>query len=320
MKRTSYARPVSRSLKVAAVVSIAMVAAIYAALHQGRVARATRALHQLPGTARAVLRIDPVTLQRSAAAQTWMRAFVAEEQLSEIETTCGLDPIADLSEATVWVRGPDSQPFQSFGLMLTGRRVDAAALANCHKLLVEARGESVVRVDVPTGPLLASQDRGSAIAMLDERTVVTGSIRTVAEAMAVHRGLIPPLSERAPIATLWPEVSSGAAIAAVLDPPQHWKAALERIAALGADASALEGIEAIGLAVKRGGVRGTQVHLDVASPKLAAQSAEVIRGWVHSPPEDVQPPWDAVLRSAEVRIAGRRVLVTVDVSSLPTHR
>lgn len=297
-----------------------MLAAIFAAVHQGRLTRATRALDQLPSTARAVLRIDPAALQRSAAAQTWVRAFVAEEQLSEIEATCGLDPIADLSEVTVWVRGSESQPFQSFGLMLTGRQVDAAALAECHRLLVEARGDSVVRIEAPTGPLLASQDRGSAIAMLDERTVVTGSTNTVAEAMAVHRGILPALVERAPVATMWPEVSPGAAIAAALDPPQHWKAAFERIASLGADASALEGIEAIGLAVRTDGRRATEVHLQVANPELATRSAAIIRGWAASPPEEVQPPWDTVLGSAEVDVDGRRVLVTVDVSSLPTPR
>lgn len=178
----------------------------------------------------------------------------------------------------------------------------------------------MVRIEAPTGPLLASQDRGSAIAMLDERTVVTGSTNTVAEAMAVHRGILPALVERAPVATMWPEVSPGAAIAAALDPPQHWKAAFERIASLGADASALEGIEAIGLAVRTDGRRATEVHLQVANPELATRSAAIIRGWAASPPEEVQPPWDTVLGSAEVDVDGRRVLVTVDVSSLPTPR
>jgi hypothetical protein len=318
MKRSSYPRPVTRSLKVAAVVSVAMVAVIYAALQRGRTVRATRALNALPSTARAVLRIDPPAVRRSAAARSLVDAFVGADRLSEIEATCGLDPMSDLSEATIWVRGSESQPFQSFGLMLTGRRVDAAGLAECHKLLVEARGGSVVRLEAPTGPVLASDDHRSAIALLDGRTVVTGSVRTVAEAMAVHRGLLPTLGDRAPIAALWPEISPDAAIAAALDPPGHWKTALERAAAFDAEESALQGIEAVGLAVKLGSGRATELVLDVATPELANESAALIRAWAASPPPDVEAPWDAILQTARVTIEGRRIRIAVDVSSLPT--
>ncbi len=297
-----------------------MVALILAAAHRGRGVRATATLRQLPSTARAVLRIDPVALGRSPAAQTWVRALVPKEQLTDIEATCGLDPISDLSEATIWVRGSEEQPFQSFGLLLRGSHVDAEAIAQCHARLVEARGGSVVRLEAPTGPLLASEDRGSAIAMLDAHTVVTGSIQTVAEAMAVHRGLLPALAQRATVATLWPEVSAGTAIAAVLDPPRHWKSALERVASFGADASALDGIEAIGVAVRKRRGRATEIHLDVATPEHAAQSAETIRAWAGSPPQDVKPPWDDVLRTARVRTDGTTVVVRVDVSSLPIPR
>ena len=239
MKRTSYPRPVARSLKVAAMVAFAMVAVIYVAIEQGQSARATQILRMLPSTARAVLQIDPPALRRSAAGRTLLDAFAQDAELSEIEATCGLDPIADLSRATVWARGSDREPFQSFGLMLTGANVDAARIAECYERLVEARGGSVTRLEAPTGPLLASNDRGSAVALVDDRTVITGSVQTVAEAMAVQRGLLPTLAEREPIAALWPTVGRGAAIAAAVDPPSHWKAALERITSFGADASAL---------------------------------------------------------------------------------
>ena len=99
-----------------------------------------------------MLRIDTRALERTAAAKMLIGAFVGEEQLSEIEAICGLDPLAALSEATVWVRGPEDQPFQSIGLMLRGRAADAATLAECHRLLVETRGGSIVRLEGPAGP------------------------------------------------------------------------------------------------------------------------------------------------------------------------
>jgi len=320
VKRTSYPRLVSRSLKVAAVVSIAMAALLFAAMQRGRTLRASQALHDLPRTARAVLRIDTRALEGTAAAKTLVDALVAEEQLSEIEAICGLDPLAALSEATVWVRGPEDQPFQSIGLMLRGRTVDAATLAECHRLLVEARGGSIVRLEGPAGPVLASRDRQSAIALLDGRTIVTGSVRTVAEAMAVRLGTAPALIERPRIATLWPKVNAGASVAAVLDPPEHWKSALERVAKLGDEASAMQGVQSMALSVESGSAQTVDVYIDVTDAELATQDAALIRAWAASPPDPVEPPWTDVLRSARVQVRERTIVVTLDVSSLSGTR
>ncbi|MGB5696253.1 MAG: hypothetical protein WBM46_11405, partial [Polyangiales bacterium] len=180
----------TRSIKVAAVVTMAMAGLLFATVQRGRVLQGTRTLRELPSTARAVLRIDTRALERTEAANTLIGTFVPKEQLSEIEAVCGLDPLTALSDVTIWVRGSDDQPLQSIGLMLRGRMVDAVALAECHRLLVEARGGSVVRLDGPAGAFLASQDRRSAVALLDDRTIVTGSVSTVAEAMAVRRGTV----------------------------------------------------------------------------------------------------------------------------------
>jgi len=320
VKRTSYPRPVSRSLKVAVVVSIAMAALLFAAMQHGRTVRASQALHELPGTARAVLRVDTRALERTAAARTLVDAFVGEEQLSEIEAICGLDPRAALSEATVWVRGPEDQPFQSIGLMLRGRAADAATLAECHRLLVETRGGSIIRLEGPAGPVLASRDRRSAIALLDDQTIVTGSVRTVAEVLAVRRGAAPALLERSHIAKLWPRVNAGASVAAVLDPPDHWKSALERVAKLGDEASAIQGLQSIGLSVESGSAQTVDVYIDVADAKLAAQDAALIRAWAASPPDSVEQPWTDVLQSARVQVRKGTIEVRLDVSSLSETR
>ncbi len=320
MKRTSYPQTVSRSLKVAAVASIAVACLLFGAMQRGRTLRASRALHELPSTARAVLRIDARALERPSAAKTLLDAFIAEEQLSEIEAICGLDPLAALSEATVWVRGPEDQPFQSIGLMLRGRTVDAATLAECHRLLVETRGGAVFRVNGPAGPFVASRDRRSAIALLDDRTIVTGSVRTVAEAMAVRRGTAPALIERPRIATVWPRVNAGSAIAAVLDPPEHWKSALERVAKLGNEASAMEGLQSIALSVESGSAQTVRLYIGVTDARLAHRDAELIRAWVASPPDSVKPPWTDVLQSARVQVHERTIVVTLDVSSLSGAR
>ena len=320
MKRISYPRPVSRSFKVAAVVSIAMAGLLFGAGQYGRTLRASRALRELPSTARAVLRIDTRAVASTAAAATLVEAFVPEERLSEIQTVCGLDPLTALREATIWVRGTEDQPFQSIGLMLRGRTVDAAALAECHRLLVEARGGSIVRLDGPSGAVLASRDRRSAIGVLDEHTIVTGSIETVSEALAVQRGTTAALGNRARIAALWPRVNAGASIAAAFDPPTHWKAAFERAAKLGDEASAMRGLQGIGLSVESGSARTMHLYIDIDDAELATDNAAVIKAWTAAPPESVQPPWTAVLQSARVQQVGRTVKVTLDVSSLEQSR
>jgi hypothetical protein len=320
VKRSSYPRPVSRSLKVAAVVSMAMAGLLLAVVQRGRTLRASQTLHELPSTARAVLRIDTRALEDTAAAKTLFDAFVPEEQLSEIEAVCGLDPLAALSEATVWVRGPEDQPFQSIGLMLRGRAVDAATLADCHRLLVETRGGEIVRLDGPAGPFLASRDRRSAIAILDDRTIVTGSVTTVAEAMAVRRRTAPALIERPGFAALWPQLNAGTSIAAVLEPPEHWKSALERVAKLGNEASAIEGLQSIALSVESGAAQTIDVYIGVTDAELAKRDADLIRAWIASPPDSLEPPWTDVLQSARLQVLQRTIVVTLDVSSLSRAR
>jgi hypothetical protein len=311
---------VPRSIKVAGVVSLVMALLLYAAIERGGVLRARRVLLALPRTARAALTIHTGTLERTAAAKTLLDAFVAPEQLSNIEAVCGLAPLTALSEITVWVRGPEEQPFQSIGLMLKGRTVDAATLAQCHRSLVEARGGSVVRLEGSARPVLASRDLRSAIALLDERTIVTGSVMTVTEALAVRQGTAPALIERPTIARMWPRVSKGAGIAAVLDPPEHWKSALQRVVKIGEEASAMEGLEAIALSVRSGSRQAVDLYLEVANAKLALRDAELIDAWKESPPDGLEPPWKDLLRSARVRAEGRTIVVTVDVSSVPSLR
>jgi len=311
---------VSRSLKVAAVVSISMAGLLFAAMQHAKTLRGNRLLHQLPSTARAILRIDAASLEDTAAAKTLIAAFVADEQLSEIEAICALDPMKALTEVIVWVRGPDDQPLQSIGVMLQGRAASAATLAACHRALVEGRGGSIVRIDGPAGPMQANLDQRSAIAVIDDRTIIAGSVTTVKEAIAVRRGTAPALVERGRIAERWPLLSRGSSISAILEPPDHWMSALERVAKRSDGPSALEGAQTIGLFVESGSAGTVTLSIDVGSVELAAQDAERIRDWIASPPENVEPPWTNVLHSARVAARERTIEVTVDVSSLSTAR
>lgn len=293
-----------------------MVAGIYLAVERGRTLRASRVLDDLPNGARVVLAIDVRALDKSASAAILMGAFVDESQLSDIEATCGLDPVRDLSEIVVWIRGSERKPVQSFGAQLEGREASAAILAECHAALVAKRGESVVRVEAPTGPLLASEDRRSALAAIDDRTVVTGSVQTVAEAMAVRRGLLPALSEKERVADIWPIVRRDAALAAIVDLPANWKAAFEGIAPFDEEPSMLETVTTLSLSAKTGVDTTTTLRIDTTSEAAANDWADRVRAWAKMPPAGVATPWVDVLASAAVRVDARAAIVTLDVSAL----
>ena len=185
-----------------------------------------------------------------------------------------------------------------------------------HAALVESRGESVVRVEAPTGPLLASEDRRSAVALIGDRTVVTGSVQTVAEAMAVRRGLLPSLGERKRVAKVWPEVRRDAAIAAIVDLPPHWKTAIERVAPFDQEPSMLDAIATLSLAAKTGVDTTTTLRIDTTSAAAATEWADRLRAWAAEPPDGVTSPWSDVIASANVVVKGHAAVVTLDVSAL----
>lgn len=261
----------------------------------------------LPSTARAVLRVDVERLARTVESSERLHDLATEAPWGDIGETCDVDPLTDLREVTVWVRGPDDRPLESFGLMLEGRTIGAPELVECHERLVERRGDSVVRIEAPSGALLSSRDHASAIGVIDSHTVVTGSARTVAEALAARRGLVPTLVERTRLIGLWKAVGHGVAITAIVDPPEHWRAALDRIGTLDSDGSALAGVDAIALgAITKTGHEMRLVTV-FETPSEAAEAAQRLATWAEDPPPSVVSPWDEVLRSAHVSANGPRV-------------
>ena len=306
----------SRSIRIALVISLLVVGAVHLTIERGKTLRASRTLRQVPSTARIVAAIDPAAVGRSASATALLRWFLDEEQLSEIELICGLDPMRDLREIVVWVRASASTGFEGFGLSLQGRTVDANRLAECHRLIVGERGGSIVRLDALSGPVLASEDRKSAIAWVDSDTVITGAFETVAEAMAVRDGRLPTLHEREPIAELWPGARREAALAAVLEPPPNWKAALERVPAFGSDPSALEGVRALAFSAKQGATPTVELVVNAVSAELAARQGDLVRDLAANPPEGIESPWSEVLRSARVRVDGTQVVTTLNLVEL----
>lgn len=82
----------------------------------------------------------------------------------------------------------------------------------------------------------------------------------------------------------------------------------------------MEGVQAVALSVASGSRQTVDVYIDVADAVLAEQDAGLIRAWVASPPDSVEPPWTEVLQSARVQVRGRTIGVTLDVSSLSGAR
>jgi hypothetical protein len=168
--------------------------------------------------------------------------------------------------------------------------------------------------------MLANLDQRSAISVVDDRTIIAGSVTTVAEAIAVQRGTEPALAERGLIAARWPSLSQGSSISAILEPPDNWLSALERVTRRADGPSILQGAQTIGLSVESGSPGTVTLSIDVGNAALAARDAERIRHWVATPPEIVEAPWAEVLHSARVSARMQIIEVALDLSSLSKPR
>ena len=134
--------------------------------------------------------------------------------------------------------------------------------------------------------------------------------------MEVAHGVVPALIDRASFAALWRRVSLHSAVAAVIEPPKHWREALEGLGKRDGERSALEGVRAFALAIRSGSERTVEVRVDFANPEAVHGDAIEIEAWLHDPPDSVESPWADVLRTGRVRTEGRTIQINLDVSSL----
>lgn len=289
---------------------------LFALIYRGHVLRSEHLLRHLPATAQAVLRIDVPAIAHSASARALVFGLAGEEGLVEIERHCGVDPRNALAEVAIWAGGPEGEPLRSVGLWLRGSTVDAEALARCYQALVEARGSSVARDTTAAGPWLRSRDGRSALAEVDERTVVTGSTATVAEFLAVSSGAAPTLDSKAEFVEVWHRAGRSGAIRGAFVAPPRWQSALERMGSLGEDASALAGVEAVALTSEADFDTGATLWLDVETPEIARRDAALIEAWASAPPEDLGEPWRTVIESIWVEVDGSWLRITGDLDGL----
>lgn len=303
-------------MKVAIPTALATLVALWFLVEAGRTAQRERVLHQLPSTAKLVVRVDVPAFATHKSAFAFVDAIAGEDdRLSAIEVECGIDPQSALDELVVWAGGPDDRPFETVGLLITGRHnVDAETFAECFRTLVEARGSQVTRLPTTDVVMLGSEDGQSALGKVDSRTVVTGSTATVAEFLAVKRGSARALSDNPQFRSVWSRVSHGALALVFLAPPR-WREAIARVGAIDDDTSALTGVEAVGAAAARRRSDRVTILLDVEGEDVARRDAALIEVWAASRPEAVPEGWHDAIRSAQVETSGAEVRVAIDLTS-----
>ena len=162
VKRTSYPRAMRRAIHVAIPTALATLLLLWFLVEEGRTARAERLLHQLPATAKAVVRVDVRSLARDESMLALFDALTGQGELSTIQVECDIDPRTTIDELVVWAGGPDDRPFQTVGLLITGGSIDAERFAQCYRTLVEARGSQVTRLTATNRVVLGSTDGPTA--------------------------------------------------------------------------------------------------------------------------------------------------------------
>jgi len=294
------------------------IASLAALVRHGANVRAKRAIALVPETAKAVIHVDASELREGTAAQRLFAHLVPARNLSEIEAVCGMDPAEALQSVTLWIDGPEGEPLQTTGLVLRGADADAESFASCYRTLVEARGSTIEREATVEGPLLVSRDGRSAMSRVDARTVVTGSRRAVLDLLAVRGGVASSLAEQPEFAEPWTKLGRRAAVAGLFLPPARWTSAFERVGAMGEQASALEGVTAIGL-TSASSAASIDVVLEVEDDATARRNATRMRVWLDSPPDSIEPPWREILRQSQIQLDHTSIAVTLDLSTLPAR-
>ena len=313
MKRTSYPRAVSRAFKVATITAALIGVVVYLSAREGQRTQATQLLDRLPIDTRAVLRIEIDALRTSPSARALVETVSEPRTLSTIEQLCQLDPWNELSEIVVWFQG--DRGFRSTGLVLRGSTADAERLAKCHDTLVRARGGAVARVDTAYGPILKSRDDDSALAKVDARTVVTGSEATVRSYLSTRGADTPSLRGRPDMLEPWNEPDP-APIAAIVDLPTSWRAAIDRLGPNDASIlGALGGVKTITFrAQDREALKGS-FAFDFESTEQAAKSATRLAQLSNTPPPSLPPVFASMIRNATALSVSDRVTWTVPLDA-----
>ncbi|MEM7433933.1 MAG: hypothetical protein AAF436_02185 [Myxococcota bacterium] len=308
----------TRSTRVALLVTGATIAVIVLLARHGRIERSSRILEQLPHTAVAVVRIDGSAIADGPMRLNLLDSLSLDAGLDEIGVACDFDPRTSIEELTVWAGGAEGEPLSSVGLLLRGRGdVDAEALARCYQALVERRGSTIDRRMTPAGPVLFSRDGRSALAAVDDRTVVTGSGSTVAEFLAAASGKAPALFDDHKFNALWSTVGTAPIAGAFVAPPR-WRDALARLGAIGDRASALADVEAVGFTLGAAADGPLVVWIDVDSPATAEQNAALMKVWVDAPPEEVPAAMIDIARRADIETRGSRIRVVAGLRGPPS--
>ncbi len=267
----------TRAFKVALVAVAVTGLVLLASIRHGSKLRAERPLQVVPKTAGLVARIEIDSFDSREAARALVDRLVEPDGMSEIEARCGLDPLEDLREVTLWVSAPENGAVGT-GMLLRGRTVSAEELARCYETLVQGRGGSVTRVMSAFGSMLTSTDARSALARVDGETIVTGSVDTVSDFLAVASGSAPSLVDDEEFRRLWGRVDGGRLLTGAFIPPPRWQAALERIGQVESGGSALAGVMAVGLTISEPG--GLEVLLEVRTAETAQEDGERMRSWM----------------------------------------
>lgn len=303
-----------RAIQVAIPTALATLALLWFLVEQGRTNETERVLGQLPSTAKAVVRVNVASIAEEPAWRSRLDALLGEDQWSDIEAECGIDPTTALDELVLWAGGPDDEPFQTLGLLIRGSSIDAEGFAQCYRQLVEARGSEVTRLPTARVPVLGSTDGRSALAEVDDHTVVTGSASTVAEFLAVAGESAPSLEKSPEFESMWSRAHGGVITGAFIAPPR-WQTAIARIGAINEDASALEGVEAIGLRTDPRAPGVLTLLFDVRDEGTARRDAALIEVWAQSNPDTVPASWRDALRAADVSATGTELRVALDLAS-----
>lgn len=240
-----------------------------------RVTLPSNALAVVPADAYAALR---VRVDRVYGSEAYQRLVVARGQargIERVEVMCGFNPLARLTELTVFARPAPDGGMPRIAFAARGE-LHHDELLDCVKKIAGGSAPELVREDIEGIPTLRSKKGSSRAAFVGRDGILGGDAESVRAAIHTLLGKAPSVAQDRVLSGLYREVEQTSDVALVGRLPDEAKPLIRQLAALsGPEALLLAETSALSATLNMGGGRlvlGTS--LIMPDPRKAAALVE----------------------------------------------
>jgi hypothetical protein len=307
-------------------ISLAAVAVLAGAwfLFWPRISLPPDPLAVVPADALGIVRIR---VDRVLASDAYKKLIVERGQAAGIErvqVTCGFNPLARLSELTIFARPAPGGGVPRFAFAARGD-LRHEELLDCVKKFTKGDASALVREDIEGIPTVHSKKGSSRAAFVGRDGIIGGDAESVSAAIQTLLGKAPSANQDLMFKALYAEIEQGSDITLVSRLPDEVKPMIHQLAeVVGKELQQLEEIKLVGvnLTTRPDQIAGsaTLVTRSAEQAALFVELAKVAISRVLAIPFIGMTPAASVLRSVQTEARADRATFagTIKVSTIET--